>query len=109
MIFDIFSKNPTPSLPKCGGKRVKSAYPRGCYHSKIPLWKGVQMYRVETNKYSHSSSAATRVLSRHETLEEAIAAAESLWQAKTQRWVNVYHGNVLHFHNGKISAAPVNN
>jgi len=67
------------------------------------------MYRVETNKYSHSGSGATRVLSRHETLEEAIAAAESLWQAKTQRWVDVVTAdNVRHFHNGKISAAPVN-
>lgn len=60
------------------------------------------MFRIETNKYSHATSSAPRIVGRHSNRDEAIAAAQSLWNAKTQRWVYVYEDKTVHFENGKV-------
>ncbi len=50
------------------------------------------MYQVETNKYQHEGSGASRVDSTHDSLPDAIDAAEKLWQSGYQRFVYVIGG-----------------
>lgn len=45
------------------------------------------MYIVLTNKYSHETSSAERVLSKHHVLQEAKDVANDA--AKTRRWARV--------------------
>ena len=60
------------------------------------------MFKVETNKYSHEGSSATRIDSRHESLDEACEAAAQL--LPFQRWVYVAgEGGLYHWWNGKRS------
>jgi len=47
------------------------------------------MYRVNTNKYSHEGSGFSIVDSEHNSLEQAIEAAQKLWDRGFQRFVFV--------------------
>lgn len=47
------------------------------------------MFNVETNKYSHETSSAVRVVSRHPNEAEAIEAADRLYATGFQRFVLV--------------------
>ena len=58
-------------------------------------------YIVETNKYSHAGSGASRIDSRHDSLPDAIDAAESLWSLGCQRFVFVKRGRSVYFASGR--------